>query len=206
VLAAVVGAVVAVYLPHLVSVGSSVLGYLPGYLKEEGYGTGSRFALLTCLVPLSWAPVAAVAIMAVVAAVAARCTHPRAPWHSAAVTVGIALVLTSPTYTWYALLLVVLVGLGARVEWLAVAALGYVAQYATEIRLTTTAAQRLGYGTALMIVVIGWSVRRHWGARRVAETSDAPRHLGAPHGSCETPDLGPAMVHTGDQRVYRRDW
>ena len=38
--------------------------------------------------------------------------------------------MTSPAYPWYALLLVVIVALGARPAWLGVAAAGYLAQYA----------------------------------------------------------------------------
>jgi Glycosyltransferase family 87 len=41
---AALGAVGAVYLPHVLAVGGGVLGYLPGYLKEEEYDSGSRFA------------------------------------------------------------------------------------------------------------------------------------------------------------------
>ena len=65
-----------------------------------------------------------------------------------------ALVLTSPAYPWYALLLVVLVALGARPAWLGVAAAGYLAQYAAELGLSSDAARQLGYGTALLVVVV----------------------------------------------------
>src|SRR5947207_1651826 len=51
----VVGAIGAVYLPHLIAVGPGVLGYLPGYLHEEGFGNGYRFALLSWVLPHSLA-------------------------------------------------------------------------------------------------------------------------------------------------------
>jgi hypothetical protein len=44
--AAVAGAVIAVYLPHVIAVGGSVLGYCPATCARR-YGTGTRFALLT---------------------------------------------------------------------------------------------------------------------------------------------------------------
>ena len=64
--------------------------------------------------------------------------------------------LTSPAYTWYALLLIVLVALGARPAWLGVAAAGYLAQYAAELGLSSDVARPLGYGTALLVVVVSW--------------------------------------------------
>ena len=160
VLGAVAGAVLIVYLPHVVAVGGSVLGYLPGYLQEEGYGTGSRFALLSWLVPLPWTSAVAVVILALVGAASAWRATPQAPWHSAALTAGSAIVLTTPSYPWYAVLLVALVGVGARPEWLAVAAAGYVAQYSGELGLATSTAQRLAYGVALALVLSGWLRRR----------------------------------------------
>ena len=156
VVTAAIGAVVAVYLPHVLAVGGDVLGYLPGYLSEEGYATGTRFALL----PRAWAtPLAAAVLVAVAVWVVLR-ADPDRPWLGAATMTGSALLVTSPTYPWYALLLVVLVALGARVEWLAVAAAGYLAQWAHDIGLATPAGQRIGYGTALLVVVLGLAVRR----------------------------------------------
>ena len=39
--------VVGGYVPHVASVGAKVVGYLPGYLKEEHYTTGGRFLLVS---------------------------------------------------------------------------------------------------------------------------------------------------------------
>ena len=133
-----------------------MLGYLPGYLREEGYGNGIRFALLTWLVPDTWALPLAALILAVAAIVAVRTATPDAPWHSAALVVGVVILLTSPAYTWYSLLLVVLVALGARPVWLVVAAAGYVAQYATELSLSSGAARQLAYGTAALCLATSW--------------------------------------------------
>ena len=142
------------YLPHLVSVGASVLGYLPGYLREEGYGSGFRFALLTWLVPDAWAIALAAGIIAVVAVAVTRLGSPDEPWHGSALMVGTVLIVTSPAYPWYALLLVGLVALGARPEWLAVAAAGYLAQYAAEVGLASGTARQLGYGGAVLLLLV----------------------------------------------------
>src|SRR3984893_6193976 len=44
--AALAGAVAVVYLPHVLAVGTKVLGYMPGYLQENGYSNGARFAII----------------------------------------------------------------------------------------------------------------------------------------------------------------
>lgn len=158
VLATATGTVVLAYLPHLVSVGASVLGYLPGYLREEGYGSGFRFAVLTWLVPDAWAIAFAAGIIAVVAVAVTRLGSPDEPWHGSAIMVGTVLIVTSPAYPWYALLLVGLVALGARPEWLAVAAAGYLAQYAPEVGLASGTARQLGYGGAVLLLLVSWRV------------------------------------------------
>jgi hypothetical protein len=154
VLAAVAGAVAVVYLPHVLAVGAGVLGYLPGYLSEEGYANGARFALLSWLMPRALAPAVAVALLAVVAVRAARTADPDRPWHAAATVTGAALLVAAPAYPWYALLLVVLVALGARAVWLGVAAAGYLPQFADQAHLSVPTAQRLAYGLALAALLV----------------------------------------------------
>jgi hypothetical protein len=155
VLLAAVGAVVTVYTPHVLAVGARVLGYLPGYLSEEGYDSGTRFALISLIAPGFWAAVVAVVVLAATAVAVARTGDP-------ATLVGVALLVTTPAYPWYALLLVLLVGLGGRWWWLAVAAAAYVGQYHHELRLDPVLAERLGYGAALLVIGTTWwlSVRR----------------------------------------------
>jgi hypothetical protein len=154
------GIVAVLYVPHLLRVGPDVLGYLPGYLAEEGYSSGSRFALLAPLLPGRWAPVAAVLVLAAVAMLVARTTDPDRPWIGAATMTGTALLVTTPAYAWYALLLVLLVSLGARRVWLCVVAAGYVAQYSRLLHIDGTVAQRLGYGLALITVAAAWYTDR----------------------------------------------
>src|SRR5262249_11160774 len=104
VLATASGAVAGVYLPHVLAVGGAVLGYLPGYLAEEGYANGVRFALLSWLVPGAWATPLAAVILAAAAVWAVRGADPDRPWRAAATVTGTALLVAAPTYPWYALL------------------------------------------------------------------------------------------------------
>ncbi|WP_412542894.1 glycosyltransferase 87 family protein [Longispora sp. K20-0274] len=147
------GTVAAGYLPHVWAVGADVLGYIPGYLTEEGYASGQRFALLTMVLPAGWAPVAAAVVMVAAAAWTARRADPDRPWDAAVVMVGAALLVATPGYSWYALLLVLLVALSGRAAWLTVAAAGHVALYAADLHLTPLTGQRLGYGLALATVI-----------------------------------------------------
>jgi len=154
------GAVAVVYLPHVLAVGSGAIGYLPGYLSEEGYTNGSRFALLTLLVPSSWAGPVAVAILIAMAVWVARTADPDRPWLAATTMVGAALLVATPSYPWYAILLVLLVALGGRPEWLVVAFAAQLAQYSHNLDIDPGLGQRIGYGAALAVVLLGALVRR----------------------------------------------
>ncbi|MET7395159.1 glycosyltransferase 87 family protein [Dactylosporangium sp. NPDC005572] len=157
---AVAGTVALVYLPHVLAVGTQVVGYIPGYLNEEGYASGGRFALLTLFMPTAWAAPVAVAVLAAVALRAGRTAEPDQPWLAATTVTGTALIIAAPTYPWYALLLILLVALGGRTEWLAVAAAAYLAQYGPNLHLTTESAQRIGYAAAVVTVVTVAVLRR----------------------------------------------
>jgi hypothetical protein len=149
-----VGVLALLYLPHLLRVGPDVLGYLSGYLDEEGYAGGSRFALLTPFVPASVAGVVALVLLAAVAVVVARTTDPDRPWLAAATMTGAALLIATPAYAWYGLLLALLVGFGAPTVWLGVVAAGYLANYSGLLRVDGLIALRLGYGLALAAVLV----------------------------------------------------
>lgn len=120
-LAAFAGVAVVAYLPYL-GVGRGVLGYLPGYLDEEGFESGRRFYLLARIDdavgagrigPLDAAQAYQLLVLACLAAVALWCwRHPprttRAVVDRALAAMLVAFVLTSPTYPWYALMLLAL--------------------------------------------------------------------------------------------------
>jgi hypothetical protein len=154
------GALVTVYLPHLFDVGGGVLGYLPGYLNEEGYRSGRRFALLSLVVPQAWAGPVAVAVLAAVALAVARTGDPARPWRGAVVMTGAALLVTTPAYPWYALLLVALVALDGQAVWLGLAAAGYLALYCRDLGIAGVPGQRLAYGGALLALAVVAAVRR----------------------------------------------
>jgi len=140
------------YLPHVLAVGPDVLGFLPGYLTQEGYGGSGRFALVRLLVPQTLAPYAAAAVLAVVVSASWRRVDSARPWNGPLLVTGAAFLLLTPSYPWYALLLVALVALDGRWEWLAVAAAGYVAYFAGPLGVTHVTMQVIGYGLALGIV------------------------------------------------------
>jgi alpha-1,2-mannosyltransferase len=118
VLAGAVALVAVSYLPHVLAVGAKVIGYLPGYLREEHYASGQRFLLL----PIGRsATVIAVLVLVGVAAWVVRRSDPDRPEDTAVVLVGAAILVTTPSYGWYAGLLVALIALSGRPAWLPVA-------------------------------------------------------------------------------------
>lgn len=120
VLAAAVATFGLLYVPYVLATGIGVLGYLPGYLTEEGYEDGSRFALVSLIAPGSSAIVVAVILLAGLAAVTVWTTDPDRPWLGQLVMIGGTLLVLSPRYPWYALLLLPFVALSGRWEWLAI--------------------------------------------------------------------------------------
>jgi hypothetical protein len=120
------GLVVLVYVPHVVAVGSAVIGYLPGYLKEENYSSGKRLLLLGEVLPHPADTIVGVVIVGAVALWAWLRAAPEHPERSAVVVVGVAFAVFTPSYGWYTGLLVALVAMTGAVEWtpLAFAAVG----------------------------------------------------------------------------------
>src|SRR6185437_14217755 len=76
----VLGAIATVYLPHLLAVGPAVLGYLPGYLHEEGFANGDRYAVLSWILPHALVQPAAVLILVAVSVWVLRSGDPDRPW------------------------------------------------------------------------------------------------------------------------------
>ncbi|UQX04003.1 glycosyltransferase family 87 protein [Streptomyces sp. RerS4] len=153
------------YLPYVLASRSSVFGYLGGYAEEEGYedpGAGRRYALLRLVLPDSWAlPGVALGMAAVVAYVWRRGDAER-PWSGALLVTGTAFLLMTPGYSWYALLLVALVALDGRAEWLGVAVAGAAAYVSG--RALGPATVEVAYGLAGAAVLVAWAMRRRAGA------------------------------------------
>jgi hypothetical protein len=154
-------AFIVVYIPHVLAVGGKVIGFLPGYLQQEGYTNGTRFGIIGLVVTGKLAMAMAVLILAAVAFAVVQFSDPDRPWQGALMMTAAALVVTTPRYQWYALLLVMLVALDGRPEWLAFAAGAY---YAAEPKLGRyTIPNRLhdavAYGVPIVVVAVGWLVR-----------------------------------------------
>ncbi|WP_308345449.1 glycosyltransferase 87 family protein [Streptomyces sp. ISL-94] len=159
------------YLPYVLLSHGSVFGYLGGYLDEEGYdepSAGSRYALLRLVLPDSWAFPVLIAAMAGVSLRVMWRGDPQRPWSGALLVTGWAFALLTPGYSWYALLLIALVALDGRWEWLGIALAGaavYVLAPEFDYRaaLSTTA-----YGIAVLLVLLASAVRRRTFSGRCA--------------------------------------
>jgi alpha-1,2-mannosyltransferase len=153
-------------------VGSRVIGFLPGYLQQEGYDSGQRFALISLIASGKLAIVIAVLVLAVTGLAVIRFADPDRPWQAAVVMTGMTLIVTTPRYQWYAILLVMLVVLDGRPEWLALAAGGYLGAEPHLGRWRVIPhAEVIGYGLAALFVaavsLLRWQLARHpeWAAR-----------------------------------------
>ena len=150
-----------VYVPHLLAVGSKVIGFLPGYLQQEGYENGTRFGIIGLVLTGKLALAMAALILAAAAFAVLQFSDPDRPWQGAVFMTAAALAVTTPRYQWYALLLVMLVALDGRPEWLAFAAGAYYAaepqlgRYSLPGRLHLAVA----YGVPMAVVAAGWLVR-----------------------------------------------
>jgi hypothetical protein len=174
--AAASSACLAVYVPHLLAVGSKVIGFLPGYLHQENYTSGTRYGIIGLFVTGPLASVMAVLILAAVAFAVLQFGDPDRPWQGAMVMTAAALAVTTPRYQWYALLLVVLVAFDGRPEWLAFAAGAYYAaepgmgRYSIPYRLHYAVA----YGLPVLAVAAGWLVRRELARRGIVLAESMP--------------------------------
>jgi hypothetical protein len=168
-------AFVAVYVPHVIRVGSKVIGFLPGYLHEEGYTKGTRFGIIGLVITGPLAIAVAALILGAVAFAVLQFTDPDRPWQGALYMTAAALAVATPHYQWYSLLLVMLVALDGRPEWLAFAAGGYYAAFPDMGRYTTPwrLDDAIAYGLPSVVVAVGWLIRREL-ARRAGISEPLP--------------------------------
>ena len=168
-LGAAVGVLAVGYVPHVIAVGPHVLGYLRGYLSEDGYSTGSRFVLLGLLgLPQSATKVlAALLLLAALAVVAIRCAHEQmSPQAGALTALAAAFLIATPAEPWYGVLLVAAAVLCDRPEWFAVAAAAYPLYVAGVIHHQPLVIGRISYGVggavALAVTLLrAWQKSRH---------------------------------------------
>jgi len=115
-----IGIFLLLYVPYVINSGIQVLGYLPSYLSEEGYDDGSRFALVSYVIHGKAATVVVFLILALVAFLIWRKTDPANPWFGEVVMIGVTLLVLSPRYPWYGLMLVPMIAMTGRWEWLSI--------------------------------------------------------------------------------------
>jgi hypothetical protein len=168
-LAGLVGVVVAGYAPHVAAVGVKVLGYLPGYLKEEHYtGTSSRF-LLVDLLHLHATHANDVVVAVAIAATVVLLARARPPALGAAVTLlGVCILCATPVQPWYAVTLLALATVAGRPRWALVVLAGY--PYFFAVILASPHQEAIGqwcFGAAALGVVALWARAR----RRDAQLS-----------------------------------
>ena len=161
--AAAAGILVLGYLPHVLSVGGHVLGYLPGYLHEENYDSGSRF-LLVGLLGLGDTATKAIAVLVVAAAlvlVAVRSARGRStPAEGALAVLAVVFLVVTPSQPWYALLLVCVSVLTGRLEWLAVATAPYALYVVALIHENSLLAGRISFAIAGTFALLVTLIRR----------------------------------------------
>lgn len=155
VLACAVAVVAVGYLPHVLAVGTRVIGYLPGYLNEEGYSSGSRLLLLGRVFPHPFDTGVGALVLLALAVRCYRHADPDRPEESAVGLVGAAFLVATPNYGWYAALLIALIVMSRRWEWLPVA----FAPTCTYLYTGSTAGGSLIYLAAAVLAVAGWRVR-----------------------------------------------
>lgn len=168
--------------PHVVAVGTRILGYLPGYLDEEHYSSGGRFLLLALLhLPGELTVVLAVACL--LGAMAIVLKRHWSPESALALVLVVLIAVTTPVQPWYAVA-VAGIALVAGAPLLLLVPLAVEAYYATVILddphqvLVGT----LAYGVPLLVVAIAarWMVARGTAARRgqpLLLDVSAPRQL-----------------------------
>ncbi len=106
------------YIPYVATTGIAVLGYLPGYLGQEGYNNGTRFVLLTGLLRSRDALPVAVGLLLILTVLVIWKSDPERPWLGQLAMIGVTLLVISPNYPWYALLLLPFIAMSGRVEWM----------------------------------------------------------------------------------------
>ncbi|MFH5877431.1 glycosyltransferase 87 family protein [Arthrobacter sp. NA-172] len=117
-----VAAFVALYVPYVLVAGTGILGFLPGYLKEEGYSQagGIRFGLAQIVSTGPWPMLLSLAALAAIAVVVYRRSSPSTVWQNQTLMIGLTLLLVSPNYPWYALMLLPFIVLSRKWEYIMV--------------------------------------------------------------------------------------
>ena len=154
-----IAAFAVLYVPYVIASGPGVLGYLPGYLSEEGYESGNRFVLFSWFADGLAGVIIVGLIVAATAALVWWKTDPTNPWLGQTIMIGVVLMAVTPRYPWYALLLVPMVAMSGRWEWLAV-------PLALTARLLLPTVEIARWSMILAILIVGlvtvYRLRPQW--------------------------------------------
>lgn len=193
-----------VYTPYVAATGVHVIGYLPGYLKEEGYQQDgrNRFALLRLVMPGSATLYAGIALLIVTALLVMRHADAGRPWRGALVMTGAAMVTMTPSFPWYMLLIVALVALDGRWEWLAVPPAATAVYLSGGAHLPYATVQRAAYGSALALVAVV-SLVRHRARVRAAGNGPVRRAANSAEPPAEHAPVGGPPGGTADSDTER---
>lgn len=200
-----------VYAPHALAVGRKIVGFMPGYLSQQGYSNGKGFNVIDLVLQGKAAILAAALVLGVIALGVLKYSNPDQPWRGAVIMTGSAIAVSTPHYQWYALLLVMLVALDGRAEWLALAAAGYLPAepelpHLGPFILWRYQAAALAYGVAILFILAVTAIR-YWYARRAstqaAET--APATSGAPWPPAPEPSTIEAVSATEEAAAEQAD-
>ena len=156
-----VGVFALLYVPYVIASGIGVLGYLPGYLSEEGYVSGTRFILISLVAPGGAALIVAGVLLVILAGLVWWKSNPDDPWLAQLVMIGGTLLIVTPRYPWYALLLVPIIAMSGRWEWLAVPL-----ALTERLLIPSIGLARVTVAVAIVFVVIVTIRRARDGSRR----------------------------------------
>jgi hypothetical protein len=182
-----------VYAPHVLAVGRKIIGFFPGYLNQAGYSTGNGFGVIALVVHGKAATMVAVVLLGLVALAILRYGDPDQPWRGAVLMTAAAMAVCTPQFPWYAILLVMLVALDGRPEWLIIPAASYLSPYAhlgiDRITLPDPRAFAYGGGAA---VACAFAIVRYVLERRSGSVSPAPE----PAAETVAADTAPAVARS----------
>jgi Glycosyltransferase family 87 len=183
------------YVPHVIAVGSDVVGFLPDYVKQENYLSGGRFLVLSLFVPKRFALDVAVILIVATILWAVRRSDPRAPENTAVIVFGVVLMVTTPVYSWYALMLLALVALSGRVEWLPMVLGAGLSMVGALLVTDGVQMHRVVYSiaavtTGILLLGTAWWARRAAGPASSAAPSSAASSSAA---SSASPSASPSL-------------
>lgn len=152
--ALVAGLIAVAYLPYVVNTGRGVTSFWHGYLQQEGYGNGSRFALLE-LIGLHGNVAIGIAGVVVASLLVLAWRGRLGPPHRATAIVFIGVLLTaSPGEPWEDLLVVALIALTGLWQWLGVVLADYVGYLTSVLGGHSRPVLSTAYGAALLVGVV----------------------------------------------------